>query len=355
MKSRAVLIGAAVLAAFVPLPSGVVDRFYTARFYALLQPLLTSLSNLAPFAVLDVVLGATFTAWVALAARDLVQTPGGVWGAVRVTTRTVTWCAVLYLLFLAMWGLNYRRPRMRDSLPFDASAVTADAARAAAARAVDRLNALHNPAHAAAPAPATGAVDPALAEGFARALRAVGVLRDVVPARPKRTILDAYFRRAGVDGMTDPFFLETFIASGVLPFERAFIVAHEWSHLAGIADEGEANFTGWLACMRGSDADAYSGWLFLYAELARAASPRDRAALSSTLTAGPRADLRAIRERYTREVNPRVSNAGWRVYDSYLKANRVDAGTASYDEVIRLVLGVQVDGRSVLSLSTEPR
>jgi hypothetical protein len=42
--------------------------------------------------------------------------------------------------------------------------------------------------------------------------------------------------------MTDPFFLETLVASDVLPFERPFLVAHEWSHLAGIADEGEANF-----------------------------------------------------------------------------------------------------------------
>jgi hypothetical protein len=29
----------------------------------------------------------------------------------------------------------------------------------------------------------------------------------------------------------------------------------------------------------------------------------------------------------------------WQVYDRYLRANRVDAGVASYDEVTRLVLG----------------
>ncbi len=350
MKARVTLIAAAVLAAIVPLPAGAVDRLYTGRVYAMLQPLLTSLSNLAPFSLFDAVLGVTVAAWIALAVRDLLRAPGGMRGAIRVTTRTITWCAVVYLLFLAIWGLNYRRPRMRDSLPFDASAVTASAARAAATLVVERLNALHDSAHAAVSAPTSGAVDPGLAEGFARALLDVRVARSVVPARPKRTILDWYFRRAGVDGMTDPFFLETLIASGVLPFERPFVVAHEWSHLAGIADEGEANFTGWLACIRGSDADAYSGWLFLYAELARAVSPRDRAALSSTLTAGPRADLRAIGDRYTREVNPRVSTAGWRVYDSYLKANRVDAGTASYDGVVRLVLGVRVNGEPVLSL-----
>jgi hypothetical protein len=38
----------------------------------------------------------------------------------------------------------------------------------------------------------------------------------------------------------------------------------------GIADEGEANFTAWLSCAGGSPPNAYSGWLFLYGELARA-------------------------------------------------------------------------------------
>src|SRR5207237_5169951 len=92
----------------------------------------------------------------------------------------------------------------------------------------------------------------------------------------------------------------------------------------------------------------YSGWLFLYSELARAVSRADRAAMVSALAAGPRTDLRAIRDRYDREVSPRIADAGWRIYDSYLKANRVEAGAASYDEVVRLVLGLRVDGRPVL-------
>ena len=77
--------------------------------------------------------------------------------------------------------------------------------------------------------------------------------------------------------MTDPFFLETLVAGDILPFERAFVVAHEWSHLAGIADEGEANYTAWRSCVTGSTADAYSGWLFLYGELSRAPCRRRNA------------------------------------------------------------------------------
>ena len=355
VTSKWVRVGLTAVAAgagLIPLPPSGVERWYSARFYASLQPLLTSVSNLAPFALLDILMGATAIAWIALAACDLRRARR--WrGALSVVGRTMVWSATAYLLFLALWGLNYRRPRMRETLPYDAAAVTAEAAASAGRLAVDRLNALHDEAYAAG-WPAAGAVDADLADGFARAVRDAGIPRDVVPARPKRTILEWYFRRAGVDGMTDPFFLETLVSGSVLPFERAFVVAHEWSHLAGIADEGEANFTAWLSCVRGSAPNAYSGWLFLYGELARAVDGPNRAALSGALAAGPRADLRAIGDRYAREVSPRISEAAWRVYDSYLKANRVPAGAASYDEVVRLVLGVRVGGRPVLTLSRSP-
>jgi uncharacterized protein DUF3810 len=348
---REALVACAVGAALIPLPPTAVDRWYSAGLYAALQPLLTSFSNLVPLALLDVLAAAFAIAWTVLAARDLRRTPSRLRAALHIVVRTIVCGAAFYLSFLALWGFNYRRPRMRETLPYDASAVTADAAVAAARLAVERLNVLHDRAHASG-WPAAGQVDADLAAGFGRALRAAGIQRDVVPARPKQTILDWYFRRAGVDGMTDPFFLETLVAGGVLPFERAFVVAHEWSHLAGIADEGEANFTAWLACATGSPSNAYSGWLFLYRELAGAARGRDRAALSDLLGAGPRTDLRAIRDRYVRDINPRLSDAGWRVYDSYLKANRVEAGTASYDEVVRLVLGLRVNGRPALDLAS---
>jgi hypothetical protein len=348
------LVLCAAAAGWLPLPPKLVDRWYTARIYGTVQPLMTSLSNLAPIALLDVLLGAVAVAWLALSVRDLLRAPSRMRGAWRVLVRTATWSSAFYLLFVALWGFNYRRPRLRDALPYDQSAVTVDAAAAAGRLAVDRLNSLHDRAHAAG-WPAANAVDASLERDFARSIRDVGITREVVPARPKRTLLDWYFRRAGVDGMTDPFFLETLIVGTVLPYERAFVVAHEWSHLAGITDEGEANFTAWLTCARGAPVNAYSGWLFLYTELAGAVRGPARAALSDALAAGPRADLLAIRDRYVREVSPRVSTAGWRIYDSYLKANRVAAGAASYDEVVRLVLGTRIDGHPAWAFAADAR
>ena len=60
--------------------------------------------------------------------------------------------------------------------------------------------------------------------------------------RPKPTLLGGYFHKASIAGMTDPFFLETLLAPDLLDVERPFVIAHEWAHLAGYADESEANF-----------------------------------------------------------------------------------------------------------------
>jgi hypothetical protein len=245
--------------------------------------------------------------------------------------------------------LNYRRVPLRDQVAFDASRVSSDAARELVARSIARMNALYGAAHAEARA-SDGGVDPVLAHALADVERDFGATRTTVPARPKRTLLDFYFRRAAVAGMTDPYFLETLVTSDLLPVERPFVIAHEWSHLAGFADESDANFIGWLTCLRGSPLHQYSGWLFLYGEAASTLTPDALRSTTRTLAGGPREDLRAIRDRLQRHVNPRVSAAGWMAYDHYLKANRVEEGTGSYGEVVALVLGTEFDaqGRPVL-------
>jgi len=338
--TRALVVGFAAAAAVAPLPSRLVDRFYSAGLYTGVQPVLTTISNLTAVALFDVLVIAVAAAWVALAWRDIRRSPRAP-AAVRILARTATWTAVFYVAFLAAWGLNYRRVPLVEALPFDASRVTSAAARDAMATAVERLNSFHDRAHEAG-WPTADAIDADLVAGFHRATAALGRGAAIVPARPKRTALDLYFRRAGVDGMTDPLFLETFVSSAVLPFERPFVVAHEWSHLAGFADEGDANFVGWLACVRSSIGAQYSGWLFLYEQLGQAIGPRDAAPIVARLADGPRADLRAIRNRFVQQVSPRVAAAGWRAYDAYLRANRIEAGTNSYALVVRLALGARL-------------
>lgn len=342
MKAQAAALAgaAALVAAFVPLPRSGVERFYSDGVYRILQPALTGFSNRFPFALLDLLLVGVTAGWLFGAARDAARVPTTGLGraAGRIAMRSVVLASALYVGFLAMWGLNYRRVALADRLGFDAAAVGPHGALILAGRAAERLDALYEEAHRAGWKDA-GVVDPALSTAFEHTQRTLGASRLARPGRPKRSLLDLYFRRASVDGMTDPYFLETLVVSNLLPFERPFVDAHEWAHLAGLADEGDANFAAWLTCVAGPAPIQYSGWLFLYTETVAGLDAAGRLEAAGRLDRGPRDDLRAIAGRIARDVSPRVSRAGWRVYDRYLKANRIEAGAASYATVVKLVLG----------------
>lgn len=347
--ARAATIGLAIVLAAAPVPAAPVERFYSRGVFPVLQRGLTWLTNLAPFALFDVLVVGVAVWWTVSLARDLASHAGWRGGSMRALMRTATAGAVLYLSFLATWGLNYRRVPLVEKLPFEPAAVTAAAARELALTTVGEVNALYELARGSPGGEASGAAGP-LADAFVTAQRLIGVGRPARPGRPKRSLLDPYFRAAAVEGMTDPYFLETLIVSGLLPFERPFVVAHEWSHLAGLADEAEANFLGWLTCVHGTIATKYSGWLFLYREVVASLPEHEAAEVASRLDPGPRGDLAAVARRIRGQVNPTLSAASWRVYDSYLKANRVEAGAASYAEVVRLVLGVRFEGGWVPAL-----
>ncbi len=344
-----VLLAAAVMA-LAPLPRGTVERVYARGVYPLVQPRLTALTNRTPFAWFDVMLliaaGSLVALWIVRLSRrrsGALKTIGGL------SVDTAAIAAVLYLWFLAAWGLNYRREPLRAQLDFQESRITRERLRDLALRNVESLNSLYDEAHAGG-WPELPAVPGVLAPAFLRAQQDLAMTWRAEPGLPKRSLFNFYFTRVSIDGMTGPFFLETLANQSLLPFERSATVAHEWGHLAGYADESEANFLGWLVCMRGSASDRYSGWLSLYFTVIGSLPRGDREELSRALESGPREDLQAIRARIQRQVVPIASRAGYALYDRYLKANRVEAGIRSYAEVIRLLLGTKFneDGSPVL-------
>jgi len=337
LKRQLIPVALALTAGLVSLPRAPIERFYSQGLYSALQPLMTGASNLLPFALVDALAIAIALGWLLAVAIDVAWHRSWSTILVRVVVRTIVGAAWLYLAFLFLWGFNYRRVPLVEKLQFAAPG-TADkeAAPALLATTIEQVNALHGPAHEHEERTSLGAA-------FARTERDLGALRFARPGRPKTTLFDWYFRRAGVSGMTDPFFLETVVASDLLPFERPFVIAHEWSHLAGYADEGDANFVGWLTAVRAAPTDRYSGWLFLLEELPSAVREKERTELMNRLGEGPRADLRAIAARVEQQVNPMIAAAGWHAYDKYLRLNSVEEGAASYTRIVQLVLGTKFD------------
>lgn len=331
------IVAAALLLA--PIPAWLVETYYSRGVYPPLQQLVTFASNLVPMAVLDVLIGlaALLVLMRVVLLLGTVRSHGviaALWEGLR---RALRGAAILVIAFVCLWGLNYRRPPLEATLgepPSPSVAALVEAisdANALAASLRSRIGDERNLTYAQAADRLRAPMRTALGE-IDRDVRFRG-------GRPKYSLLlTPFFTWAGVNGMLNPFALESIVHPELLPVERSFVLAHEWAHLTGQADEAEASAVGWLACMRGDAATAYSASLYLILEAIAALPGEARAKAFASLDEGVREDLQQIIDRMRRQQRPRVQRAASRVYDEYLRANQVEDGTASYGRALTLIL-----------------
>ncbi|MCC6165057.1 MAG: DUF3810 family protein [Acidobacteria bacterium] len=303
------------------------------------------------------------TSWLPIAALDVLIVAGMAWMAWRLFARrgptslaaavvtVLSLAAAGWLWFLASWGWHYQVPTLEARLDVSAAAVSPERGESFARAIVQQANALHAEAHRIG-WPDRATLARTLAPRLAAVLPVLGVTRQPWLPRPRRTLLDGYFRAAGVDGMTNPFGLEVLLNSRVLPMELPALAAHEYAHLAGFADESDASVVAWLACQTGEAPLRYSAALAVLPHVL-AGLPRERqATVLTTVGDGPRADLEAIGRRLS-EQRPWVHAFAWQSYDRFLRANRVSEGVARYDAVARVLIAATDPATG--SLSRRPR
>lgn len=254
----------AVVVFFTPLPAWVVEDFYSRDMYPWLQGAVTGATNTLPLAVLDVILIAVaFAVLFRIRRLFYVLRQRGVMDALWEATRRIVRAACVFaVLFYWAWGFNYRRMPLESVMPggkapqisvdmlmagfADSSALASQLRRMT----VDDQGNLHT-------------IRLALREPMNLALKSLGRVPLETPSQPKLSlVLTPFFRLSGVTGMINPFGLETIVFPDLLPFERPFVLAHEWGHLSGHADEAEASAVGWLACMKGDAVLGYSASLY---------------------------------------------------------------------------------------------
>ena len=339
------VVAAAVGAALLPVPAAWVERYYARGWFPPLQRVLTAASNTVPFAVLDALLLAGVGA-AAVALVSALRAPRGhrIAAAGRLAWQAAVIASLTYLVFVATWGANYRREPLTALVDFDQRRVTTPAVMALNETALGELARLRPklPAgHVGWPDVFRVAAD--LQPAFETGTRLLSLPEPVRAGRPKASLLDFYFTRAGVSGMTDPFFLETILSSNLLPFEFPAVIAHEWGHLAGLARESDASFFGLLVCLHGNDAARYSAWLDIFVRTLGARDREDRRAAIARLPEAVRADLQAMAARSARDEVRVVSLMAWRTYDTYLQSQRVESGVRNYGEVVRLLAGTRFE------------
>ena len=334
-----ILLTVASLVALLPPGAVTVERWYADWLYPIIQANLTSLSNRSPIALFDVAVVAFILILLGIWIRSirLARKKPVLRSLFRGFIGTLTLLSIVYLWFLASWGLNYARPPLESTMPYDASRITPEAVRVLAEYSIDRANTTYAAGHAAG-FPAIMASPEALMAALHGVEREFGRPRPTVFAKPKWSIFSPFYRASGVSGQLGPFFLETLLNPDLTGPERPQVLAHEWAHLSGYAPESDASFIGLLAALRAGPAAEYSAWLDLVSESVNQLQPVTQRIVLEKLAQAPRDDQAAIRERLKKLVRP-VEKVAWSSYDQMLKSQGVEEGIQSYSRVIELIIG----------------
>lgn len=325
----------AVVVAFQAVPA--LGGIYTRHVYPVVANMLSPLSSLIPFAVDDVFI-ALSVVWVV--GYPLVSILFRKRRAKPTLLRVGEYLLWVYVWFYAAWGLNYAQPDIFARLhmrPVEADTATF---RTFAERYADSLNATYAPPTAEA----VRRVAPrATYEGYAR-LRHMGINRPVRPqVRAKTMVFSRLSSMAGVTGSMGPFFCEMTINADVRPHAYPATYAHEYAHLLGVANEGEANFYSFVVCTQSADrAVRFSGYYLILFHMLH--NVRDLLGKNAY-----QAYLRRLRpevvslarsdQRYwLARRSPLIDTAQTILFDLYLRGNRVAGGTRSYSGVVAIIM-----------------
>lgn len=157
---------------------------------------------------------------------------------------------------------------------------------------------------------------------------------------PKPLTWSPFLSYQHLTGIYSPFTIEANYNNDATPYNLPLTACHELSHLRGFMLEREANFLGYLACLKYDDPDftysgALMGWLYASNQLYRLSSEL-YSQLYQYLPEGAKADLRANSAFWKKYEGP-VSEAQTTLNDTYLKAHRQE-GVSGYDRMVDLMV-----------------
>ena len=163
----------------------------------------------------------------------------------------------------------------------------------------------------------------------------------------KKTKSEGLLSRFGLTGIFVPYTGESIVNAQAPDQSMPFTMAHEMSHRLSIARENEANFMAFLVCRASTDRRAnYSGYFTAYRYCISALSAADSSAAGEVMTGVSSylsRDLAQYKD-FSLSCSGFWSDVGEKVNNLYLKGQGQESGTASYGEMVDLLLA-EYDGK----------
>ena len=340
---------------------------YTTRIYPIIGSLLSSISGLFPFAVGDIFIALSIV-WVIfypiyeikwrkqLAKRFFfLAAKRGCYPKKKVVFgRVAEYLLWVYAWFYIAWGLNYSQPNIYCRTGMKPVEVSEAKFREFAYRYADSINSLseetafddqrENQFNGMVDDGLKNRVRDAVLKGYNEIGAKEGINAPFNQHPHAKTMLfTPLSSMSGVTGSMGPFFCEFTLNGDIRPHDYPAIYAHEFAHLLGIANEGEANFYSYIVCTASSDkAVKFSGYYHIFFHVLRNVFDilGEKEGEKFLKYIRPEIIQLAKSDRnYWLSKRCKVLDAAQDfIFDLYLRGNHVAEGRKSYSGVVGLIL-----------------
>ena len=347
---------------------------YTTRIYPIIGSLLSPISGLFPFALGDLFIALSIV-WVIfypiyeikwrkqLAKRFFfLAAKRGCYPKKKVVFgRVAEYLLWVYAWFYIAWGLNYSQPNIYCRTGMKPVEVSEAKFREFAYRYADSINSLSEERRVKSEETAfddqresqfNGMVDDGLKnrvrDTVLKSYNEIGAKEGINAPfnqhpHAKTMLFTPLSSMSGVTGSMGPFFCEFTLNGDIRPHDYPAIYAHEFAHLLGIANEGEANFYSYIVCTASSDkAVKFSGYYHIFFHVLRNVFDilGEKEGEKFLKYIRPEIIQLAKSDRnYWLSKRCKVLDAAQDfIFDLYLRGNHVAEGRKSYSGVVGLIL-----------------
>ena len=347
---------------------------YTTRIYPIIGSLLSPISGLFPFALGDLFIALSIV-WVIfypiyeikwrkqLAKRFFfLAAKRGCYPKKKVVFgRVAEYLLWVYAWFYIAWGLNYSQPNIYCRTGMKPVEVSEAKFREFAYRYADSINSLSEERRVKSEKTAfddqresqfNGMVDDGLKnrvrDAVLKGYNEIGAKEGINAPfnqhpHAKTMLFTPLSSMSGVTGSMGPFFCEFTLNGDIRPHDYPAIYAHEFAHLLGIANEGEANFYSYIVCTASSDkAVKFSGYYHIFFHVLRNVFDilGEKEGEKFLKYIRPEIIQLAKSDRnYWLSKRCKVLDAAQDfIFDLYLRGNHVAEGRKSYSGVVGLIL-----------------
>ena len=347
---------------------------YTTRIYPIIGSLLSPISGLFPFAVGDIFIALSIV-WVIfypiyeikwrkqLAKRFFfLAAKRGCYPKKKVVFgRVAEYLLWVYAWFYIAWGLNYSQPNIYCRTGMKPVEVSEAKFREFAYRYADSINYLSEERRVKSEETAfddqresqfNGMVDEGLKnrvrDAVLKGYNEIGAKEGINAPfnqhpHAKTMLFTPLSSMSGVTGSMGPFFCEFTLNGDIRPHDYPAIYAHEFAHLLGIANEGEANFYSYIVCTASSDkAVKFSGYYHIFFHVLRNVFDILGEKEGEKFLKYIRPEIiqlaRSDRQYWISKRCKALDAAQDFIFDLYLRGNHVAEGRKSYSGVVALIL-----------------